>query len=335
MRIANPIYDVVIKFLLEDNAIAKEFLSVLLEVPIVALELRPQERTIHKDGGLSLMRFDFKALVKTKTKKLKKVLIEFQKSKSGLQIVRFRQYLGMNYIEFDDIPSAKGINKKGALPISTIYFLGFEVAGIDTPILQVVKTYIDKVSGKEIKPHKYVEHLTHDFLMIQIPRLNMTAQTAMEKVLDVFNEAKYKTDDPHILDYTGDSTDPLINRMLDRLNLAIANPEILHALLNEKREEEEEAMREAKMRKKDKKLEEKDKKLEEKDKKLEEKDKIIGEERLAKEAAEYKVEMERHARENAEHKAEIERHAREKAEAELEALKKQLAEAMKKDNKDG
>ena len=293
---------------------------------IISLELRPQERTIQTEEGLTVMRLDFKALIKTQSKKLKKVLIEFQKSKSRLQLRRFRQYLGLNYMEDDEVPSGrKGNIKKGSLPIVTIYVLGFKVALIDTSILQVNRTYKDMVSNKVIKPHKYVENLTNDSLIIQIPRLNMTAQTAMEKVLDVFNEVKYKTDNPHILEYTGDTTDPVINRMVKRLSMAIANPEVLHAILVQQLEDEEAALRQAKKEKMEKKLAKKEREIEEKDKKIEEKDKKIEE-------VEIKAEIERKAKEEAEHKAEIEHKENEKAQLEIENLKKQLAEALKNNN---
>jgi hypothetical protein len=43
MIIANPIYDVVFKYLLEDIEIARELLSTILGEEIVSLNLRPQE----------------------------------------------------------------------------------------------------------------------------------------------------------------------------------------------------------------------------------------------------------------------------------------------------
>ncbi|CAK0743525.1 hypothetical protein CCP4SC76_1380005 [Gammaproteobacteria bacterium] len=42
MRIANPIYDVVFKYLMEDNALAKLLLSTILQTEITELVFRPQ-----------------------------------------------------------------------------------------------------------------------------------------------------------------------------------------------------------------------------------------------------------------------------------------------------
>ena len=43
MKIANPIYDIVFKYLLEDERIARTILSALLKVEVVSVEVRPHE----------------------------------------------------------------------------------------------------------------------------------------------------------------------------------------------------------------------------------------------------------------------------------------------------
>lgn len=43
MEIANPIYDVVFKYLMEDNKVAKIILSTLTDLDIIELEFLPQE----------------------------------------------------------------------------------------------------------------------------------------------------------------------------------------------------------------------------------------------------------------------------------------------------
>lgn len=60
MIIANPIYDVVFKYLLEDVEIAKALLSNILGEEVEHLELKPQETAIERSGGgISILRFDF------------------------------------------------------------------------------------------------------------------------------------------------------------------------------------------------------------------------------------------------------------------------------------
>lgn len=91
MIIANPIYDVVFKYLLEDIDIARELLSVILNEEIITLEVNPQERSNElADEKIKILRFDFKAVVKNKDGELKNVLMELQKAKPSFDIIRFR-----------------------------------------------------------------------------------------------------------------------------------------------------------------------------------------------------------------------------------------------------
>ena len=49
MIIANPIYDVVFKRLMENDRVAKFFIGTLLEQTIESIEIKPQEYTFIKD----------------------------------------------------------------------------------------------------------------------------------------------------------------------------------------------------------------------------------------------------------------------------------------------
>jgi hypothetical protein len=294
MRIANPIYDVVIKYLLEDIEIAKGFISVLINAQIISLQVKPQEAILQISEDISLMRIDFKAVVLTKNNKYKKVLIEIQKSKSGFQLNRFRRYLGINYMEQDMIHVSVKEGKKEDLPIIAIYILGFEIAGLSAPIIRVERVFKDEISQNTLeKPHKYLEALTHDCLMIQIPKLNnMIPQTELEKVLDVFNEEKYKTDDRHILEYKGDTNDPLVKKMIKRLQRAMLDENLLHQMMVE--DEIEQTLAD-----KEKKIKKAEAKAEKAQKAKEEAIKILEEERKAKEYALAEIERLKNELENA------------------------------------
>ncbi|MBK8052614.1 MAG: hypothetical protein IPK35_04845 [Saprospiraceae bacterium] len=78
MEIANPIYDVVFKYLMEDNKVAKIILSTLTDLDIIELEFLPQELSHFKVDddkklskrytvfNLSIYRLDFSARIKEK-----------------------------------------------------------------------------------------------------------------------------------------------------------------------------------------------------------------------------------------------------------------------------
>ena len=93
-KIANPIYDVVFKYLMSDNKIAKLLISNLLGVKTNMLELRPQEfSTDRENRTLTVYRVDFKAEKVLKNGEKLLVLIEIQKAKFTTDLIRFRKYL--------------------------------------------------------------------------------------------------------------------------------------------------------------------------------------------------------------------------------------------------
>ena len=100
MQIANPLYDTVFKFLLEDEDVAKLFLSALLEREIVELTYNPQEMLRKKVNEMaiadredvlaqkkllgekpfySILRLDFAAKVRYEDGSVQTILIELQK----------------------------------------------------------------------------------------------------------------------------------------------------------------------------------------------------------------------------------------------------------------
>jgi hypothetical protein len=61
MIIANPIYDTVFKFLMEDPSIAKRLISAIIGEEILELEVKPQEQTSPSNKYLlTIFRVDFK-----------------------------------------------------------------------------------------------------------------------------------------------------------------------------------------------------------------------------------------------------------------------------------
>jgi hypothetical protein len=133
--IANPIYDVVFNYLLEDAFIAKELLSTILGVNIIELTVKPQETLVNDEtsGEIKIFRLDFKAVIKLSEGEQKTVLIELQKAKKSYDISRFRTYLGENYKKQEVISLADGIQVSVSLEIVSIYILGFNLEGVNVP----------------------------------------------------------------------------------------------------------------------------------------------------------------------------------------------------------
>ena len=83
MQIANPIYDVVFKSLMEDSKIAKILISTIIGEKILALDFLPKEKVVEFElefRSYTVYRLDFSAKIQT-AKGFKNVLIEIQKAK--------------------------------------------------------------------------------------------------------------------------------------------------------------------------------------------------------------------------------------------------------------
>lgn len=262
MLIANPIYDSVFKYLMEDQHVAKKLLSAILGEEILELELRSQEQSGKSDKFLvTIFRVDFKATVKTESGEVKKILIELQKGKHPLDMMRFRRYLAENYTQEDDIEG-----KKRILPIVTIYILGFELS-IKRAILKVNRVYIDVVNGEQVnEKDEFIEKLTHDSYVVQIPRLSEKMQTHVEKVLSVFSQ-RWVTDNKRILNYPADLQDESLQPILQRLARAAESEEVQKQI---QIEETFDSSLEQALREKDVLLEQKDELLEQSAKSIEE-----------------------------------------------------------------
>ncbi len=227
MIIANPLYDVVFKYLLEDMDIAREMLATILQEDIVSIEVKAQETVMETSASsVSILRFDFKAVIRTATGELKKVLIELQMAKQVLDAMRFRRYLGDNYRKEDQVMNSHGVIVSRPLPLATIYFLGFKLDHLSNAAVKINREYTDLLTGKKIEAKEdFVELLSHDSYFIQIPYLKAQTQTALERVLQVFSP-EFRTKDKHQLDFKGNADDPLVRKMVDRLGRAIASDEM-------------------------------------------------------------------------------------------------------------
>ena len=268
MVIANPIYDTVFKYLMEDLDIAKGVLSIILNTEIVELNVKSQETTSEffatNKIPINIYRLDFVAVIKQADGTFKKALIELQKTKRSTNISRFRKYLGENYQKEDNIIE-DGVEVNRPLEIITIYFLGFELEDVPVSVLKVKNCFVDATTGKilENEPRsQFIRLLNHESYTIQIPKLQPNEKSRLEKVLNVFSQ-KYKTNDIHILNYQGQMDDPLIEKILNRLIRAISDDNLRRQMNVEDEIETEWQEMSQKIAEKDKKLKEKDDKIEE------------------------------------------------------------------------
>ena len=226
MVIANPIYDVVFKRLMEDNRIAKFFVGTLLKQTIESVEVKPQEFTYTDElAALAVFRLDFLATVKTETGELKKILIEIQKAKNQIDLMRFRNYLGEQYKKEDVVNDEKGIARRTVLPITTIYILGFSLPEIKEACIKVERNYRDLISKKIIDTKSdFVEKLTHDSYIVQVGRITNRYQTRLDKLLSVFEQTNFLDDTQITKEFKHDTDIEEVKIITDILHYSGTDP---------------------------------------------------------------------------------------------------------------
>ena len=269
MIIANPIYDVVFKKMMENERVAKFFIGTLLEQTIETVEVKPQEFTyVDELAGLAVFRLDFIATIKTDKGERKKVLIEIQKAKNQIDLMRFRNYLAEQYKKEDKIG-----NEKVILPITTIYILGFKLPEIETPCIKIERNYKDLVNNKIIdRKSDFVEKLTHDSFIVQVDRITNSYSTKLEKLLSLFEQQNFVDEKKITKEFNHELDTEDIKLTTDILHFSGTNP-----AERKKIETEQEAWRtvnamfEDKEKEFNKRLEEKDQLIEQLLKKLSEK----------------------------------------------------------------
>ncbi len=222
MIIANPIYDVVFKRMMENERVAKFFIGTLLEENIEKVEVKPQEFTyVDELAGLAVFRLDFIATIKTEKGESKKVLIEIQKARNYIDLMRFRNYLAEQYKKEDYID-----NEKQILPITTIYILGFTIPEIDSACIKVERNYKELIEKRIIdKKSEFVEKLTHDSYIVQVERITSRYQTKLDKLLSIFEQSYFIDNSKIIKDYPYPIDNEEIKLTAEILHYSGINPE--------------------------------------------------------------------------------------------------------------
>jgi hypothetical protein len=293
-KIANPIYDVVFKYLMSDNKIAKLMLSTIIGKEVISLQFRDTEKKTDLDKSIKYHRIDFSAEILDEKNEKQVVIIELQKIRLPADIVRFRRYLGEQYMSKENTylrANEKGDPEIKAIPIINIYFLGYELYKIDAPVIKINRETIDIATNQKIdEKTEFTECLSHDSFIIQIPYLREKRRNDLEKLLAIFDQSYLETTDQHILNLKDEDYPEKYKEIVRLLLKAISEPEIRRKMdleddlveeirnkdLAIKRRDEELAKKDEKLAEKDEKLAEKDEKLAEKDEKLAEKDEMIN-----------------------------------------------------------
>ena len=228
LYLANPIYDTVFKYLMEDERIARTILSALLKKRVVKVEQRPHEYVNTSRNSISMFRIDFAATICEDDGHEHLVLIELQKTWLETETLRFRQYLGAQYSRKENI--IEDSKDKHALPMVAVYLLGHRVGNINTPVVYVNHHTYDYDGNllESDEPNPFVESLTHNSIIVQIPLLHGHINNRLGKILSVFDQTNASKSNKQTIEvnedeYAGDSEMEYIVR---RLLSAASNPDV-------------------------------------------------------------------------------------------------------------
>ena len=232
MIVANPIYDIVFKYLMEDNRIARTILSALLKKEVVEVHTRRNEYSNQQRDNLSVFRIDFGATIRQEDGTEQLILIELQKTWLETETLRFRQYLGAQYANKENMVRAD--RGEYALPMVAVYLLGHKVGDIEEPVIYVnhnIYDYDNRPVTKGI-PDPFVNSLNHNSIIVQIPRLHGYINNRLDKVLSIFDQTRANRYDSQTLDldeslFAGDAEmQPIIHRLVS----AAADSELRHKM---------------------------------------------------------------------------------------------------------
>ena len=232
--IANPIYDSVFKYLMEDIPAARVLLSALLQRKIGEIELKRNEYTRAViNGDISVLRVDFAAEILNDDGSRELVTIEIQKSYLSSEIKRFRRYLAAHYSDdANDIVLSDRPNRNRALHIITIYLLGHEVDFLDNAVTYVYPRMYDqnkKQIDRKVSDVEFVNSLIHDMIIVQIPKITSTKVVShLDRILSVFDQKNMLPNCHRELSVDDNtySNDDDIDRIVRRLQKAASDEDV-------------------------------------------------------------------------------------------------------------
>jgi hypothetical protein len=299
---------------MDEPRVAKTLIAAVLKIDKKdILELTPDRNEIitTKRDEINACRLDFSVRIQTKTG-VKAIYIELQKAWAKGEMKRFRSYLAAQYTR------ASNVGKDNyPLPILSIYILGEKVDHLDGAVTYITRHYYNQ-EGLEInkdKPSWFVECLSHNMVVIQIPKIKPRPDSSLDNLLTMFDQNKIDPDNHQVICYDIDDYDIPKGELRDdmrfivrRLEQATVSEEVrmkmdledkVEQMLFEKRTAEEKLVEQEKLlqekdsqlheqasqlqeqasqlQEKDSQLQEKDSQLQEKDSQLQEKDSQLQE----------------------------------------------------------
>ena len=284
MEVINPIYDTSFKYLMEDEKSAKILLSALLRQKVLRLEPRPQETAtpLGRGGDITIYRLDYSAHVLTAEGREEDVCVEIQKVWLQTELSRFRKYLASQYAD------EKNVQSDGRTPrhIVAIYLLGHMITETDAPVVYCHGGVLTDYDGAPVAMAgggSFVRSLTHDVIIVQIPRLPERPRNATERVLSIFNQRRALDGDRHLIEVPdGDDEGAEVDILRRRLSSGACTSDMRRKmqledefLIEVQSREEEIEVQKMRIAEQGKQIEERNKQIQRQDERLQRRNKQI------------------------------------------------------------
>lgn len=235
------------------------------------MSIRPCNRR-----GFLCSALDFAARVREKDGTEQLILIELQKTWLITETLRFRQYLGTQYLDEKNMVKEDNDSSYG-LPIVSIYILGHKVGDLTEPIIYVHRRYLDYDDQVIEQRDRFIESLTHDSIIVQIPYLKGRMRNHLERLLTLFDQDYRTKEDDHLLEINENNYHDDEKLLVNRLLRAASAPDIRRAMQVEDEILSEIEARDTTIMVKNEVIKKKDQLIEEKDQVIEEKEQAIKE----------------------------------------------------------
>ena len=251
--IPNPIYDVVFKYLMEDNDSAKIILSTLINEKIKKLTFEPVSHTEKikdpkSEKDIKLFHLDFTAIVELPNESEELIMIEIQKANRASDIFRFKRYISANFQRKQEKeiinPHTQAVEKIiKPIRLIPIFILNFRIENeINDLIIKTNRSKNGLFKEKQLqKKNEFIDNLSFDIWVVQLPNLNKIKKedyendeykTKLYSMLKLFDQKAQKPKNKHRLLLIKKIFPGFLERVIKRLKTADADNPDLEAQMN-------------------------------------------------------------------------------------------------------
>lgn len=243
VRVFNPIYDTVFKYLVGDERVAKVLLSNILDKTIESVSMKHNDHVFQVQDDLKLLRIDFAATIVNNDGTKEVVTIEIQKAYEEDEVMRFRSYFGLQSQSEDNAEKITKVRHSRKNPgqtetyevlkpyhIYSIYILGHKLGkGYEYAVMKGSFVFEDLDGNKiDLSTHNdFINGMTHHIVIIQIPYLPAKPKKHLEKLLSVFDQRNKVKDNSKYVTIEDLGIDEDYNILVNRLIRATGDVQLV------------------------------------------------------------------------------------------------------------